>query len=206
MLRRNRVLPVVAALEPSVQHVGIERRRRDVAAERRRRRRRAKLVELDVAVRVERQAVAVDVVRPRTAVGDAQRRDGIDVVGDGNLLAGDVAGDARLHCRPAVAEDVEGHADARRDILPVLHVPDAARFRIVLAVGALSVMLAGVEPARQHVAFLRLADEPVVAQPGVDRGAAHRPLVLRVNPGVGLDAVAAVGRQPQRHGRRARRS
>ena len=78
-------------------------------------------------------------------------------------------------------------------------VPTHPALRVVLAVSALAERDAAVESARRHLALLRLADEPVVAQAQVPRDAAHRPAVLQEDAGVGLDAVAAVGRQAQRH-------
>src|SRR5206468_11002675 len=120
---------------------------------------------------------------------------------DGDVLAVDVARHAPLHRGAAVAEQIERYADARREIFPVLDSADASSLRIIAAVGTLAIVLAAVEPAGQHVALLRLADEPVVAQSRVHRGAADGPFVLHIDAGVGLDAVAPIGRQPQRDGR-----
>src|SRR5262249_55618562 len=116
VLAADRVLPVVAALGPALENrwIGGERRR-DVLAERRRVDRRGELGEIQIAGRVERRAVAVEIA-PRARVAQADRRLGVVVVdgaAGGEADARDVAGDAGLDGGLAGAEEVVGDADAR---------------------------------------------------------------------------------------------
>ena len=97
--------PVVAAHEPAVQHAGSQvvvemfRPKVGVLID-------GQLVELDVAGWRRTAAVAVE-IGPGTRVGDAERGHRVVLVGDRDCWPGDVAGDARLQRRPAVAEQVE---------------------------------------------------------------------------------------------------
>ena len=80
---------------------------------------------------------------PSRSVHDArvrrgQRADRVDLVGERNRLAGDVTRVARLDRGAAVAEHVHREADARRDVLPVLHLAGAEVARIDRAIRALA--------------------------------------------------------------------
>src|SRR6185503_13984057 len=97
----------------------------------------------------------------------------------------------------SVAEEIDRHTDPPPDVVPVLHSGDTSCSSVVLAVGTLPKLEPTVETARHDLAFLCLADELVVTQTQVPRQTAHRPAILQEDARIGLDAVAAVGRQAQ---------
>ncbi len=203
VLRADGVLPVVAAHAPAVQHGGIgRRRRRDVLAEVDGRRRVRELVQLNRAVRPERRAVHVP-VRPRPRIGQTDRRLGVAAIGRRDLLARDVAGEARLDRCLAIAEHVEGHAEARAEVLPVLHAAGAVVLQIVHAIRAIIEAGRRVPGARRKCFRQRCADELVVAETRIDRRPPDGPPILGVDARIRLDRIAAIGRNTKhdRHGR-----
>ena len=131
-----------------------------------------------------------------------QRADRVHLVGERDRLARDVARPARLDRGAAVAEHVHREADARRDVLPVLHLAGAEVTGSTVPSGNRRTWRRAMA-ARQHRALARLADELVVAQAEVQRDAAERPAILDVDAEVAIDAVVAIRRQAQ--SRRQRR-
>src|SRR5205823_8353604 len=99
--------------------------------------------------------------------------------GDGDLLAVDISSDARFHRRLAVPEYVERDAQARGQILPVLHPSRAVVLQAVQAIRALGIRLGWIQGARRERFRQRRALEPVEAEAGVDRGSLDGPFVLR---------------------------
>ena len=96
-----------------------------------------------------------------------ERFHGIDAVGHGDLLAGDVARDARLDRRAAVAEHVHAKPTRGEMSFQFCTLPTQSRPRVLPSAHLPYVTpLASSEREAigQHLALARLADELVVPQ------------------------------------------
>ena len=190
MLDADRIFHVVRPNAPAGQRARIVGRRLNQLPEVRVGRR-PELVELHGAIRIEDREIAVQ-VGPGSGIGTADRVLRVERSGGRDVLAVHVAGDARLHRRPAGAEEVVRDADSGADVLPVVRFETCE-------------MCGWIPQAGGQILIEHPLPVPVVADAGVDRRPLDRPVILRVQADVALQGFALVAARAQGDRLRARR-